>query len=97
MNLGIREAAVVGLDDETWGQKICLIASLSDDKWELILKFWKSISNYVIRLSLDEINQWATSKLASYKLPKKLITVHEIPRNAMGKVNKKSLIRELNL
>ena len=54
-------------------------------------------SNYVLRLSLDEINQWATSKLASYKLPKKLITVHEIPRNAMGKVNKKSLIRELNL
>jgi len=77
---GIKEAAVVGLDDETWGQTICLIASLSDDK-----------------LSLDEINQWATSKLASYKLPKKLITVHEIPRNAMGKVNKKSLIRELNL
>lgn len=32
MNLGIKEAAVVGLVDETWGQKICLIASLSDDK-----------------------------------------------------------------
>lgn len=29
---GIKEAAVVGLDDETWGQTICLIASLSDDK-----------------------------------------------------------------
>ena len=39
---------------------------------------------------------WAAEKLAPYKLPKQLVTVEEIPRNAMGKVNKKSLIKTLN-
>jgi len=31
--------------------------------------------------------------LASYKIPKKIIFVEEIPKNAMGKVSKKELVK----
>jgi len=46
-------------------------------------------------LDLRTIRSWARDKLATYKLPSKLIKIDEIPRNAMGKVNKKSLKKEL--
>jgi acyl-CoA synthetase (AMP-forming)/AMP-acid ligase II len=42
-------------------------------------------------LALDELNSWARQRMALYKLPRRLLLVKEIPRNAMGKVNKKDL------
>jgi non-ribosomal peptide synthetase component E (peptide arylation enzyme) len=40
---------------------------------------------------LDDIMRAARSQLADYKLPERLTPVDTIPRNALGKVDRKSL------
>jgi len=37
---------------------------------------------------LEELKAWAAERLASYKVPRDLRKVVELPRNAMGKVTK---------
>jgi len=37
------------------------------------------------------LREWLRSRLASYKLPRRVHVLAEIPKNAMGKVNKKEL------
>jgi malonyl-CoA/methylmalonyl-CoA synthetase len=39
-------------------------------------------------LTLDELQPWARERLAPYKLPRALLAVDALPRNAMGKVLK---------
>jgi malonyl-CoA/methylmalonyl-CoA synthetase len=39
-------------------------------------------------LTLDELQPWARERLAPYKLPRALLAVDALPRNAMGKVVK---------
>lgn len=46
-------------------------------------------------LKLRAIQHWAKEKLPVYMLPAVLKIVDEIPRNAMGKVNKKEIVLEL--
>ena len=43
--------------------------------------------------AVDEhaVRDWARERLASFKLPKRVIAVEELPRNAMGKVQKNEL------
>jgi acyl-coenzyme A synthetase/AMP-(fatty) acid ligase len=40
------------------------------------------------RLTLDELQAWTKARLAPYKVPKALLVVPALPRNAMGKVIK---------
>jgi len=35
---------------------------------------------------------WCRDRLAAYQIPRKIVVVDSIPRNAMGKINKKQLI-----
>jgi len=44
-------------------------------------------------ISAFELNSWLKTKLAPYKTPRKLIFTKNIPRNAMGKVNKAAVKR----
>jgi malonyl-CoA/methylmalonyl-CoA synthetase len=68
----IAECAVVGVHDEDWGE--CVSAAVE-------LRRGAS-------LSLDELQQWAKTQLAPYKIPRALQQVPALPRNAMGKVVK---------
>jgi malonyl-CoA/methylmalonyl-CoA synthetase len=68
----IAECVVVGVDDEEWGQRVCCAAELRTDE----------------RLGLDELKEWARTRLAPYKIPRELACVSQLPRNAMGKVVK---------
>ena len=43
--------------------------------------------------SLEELREWAKDECASYQFPRIMTTVEELPKNAMGKVNKKDLLR----
>jgi fatty-acyl-CoA synthase len=45
-------------------------------------------------LTLDELRDWGTVRLARYKLPTVLHVVDGLPRNASGKVMKTALRRE---
>lgn len=76
----IVEVAVLGLPDEAYGQTIAALVVLSDDGGD-------------IQTRSQNFRQWCNPKLAPYKIPRHWRFVSEIPRNAMGKVNKKELER----
>lgn len=42
-------------------------------------------------MSLADLKQWASDHMAPYQIPTVLFVVDELPRNTMGKVNKKEL------
>ena len=46
-------------------------------------------------MSLEEIREFVSDKLPPYQLPRELKIMDAIPRNAMGKINKKSLKKAL--
>jgi malonyl-CoA/methylmalonyl-CoA synthetase len=44
-------------------------------------------------LSLADLRTWAKERLASYKVPARLVCLDELPRNLLGKVTKPELKR----
>ena len=83
----IAEAAVVGLPSEQWGQKVAAVVVLSSDG-ETAGKGGKQWSAMDMRRALKE-------RLVNYKIPQELKVVEAIPRNAMGKINKKELVKDV--
>lgn len=69
------ECAVVGVPDDVWGQRIAAV---------IVLR-----TGY--ELSLDALRAWGKERLAPYKVPTLLKTLPELPKNAMGKVQKPEL------
>ncbi len=49
--------------------------------------------NNIADLTIDTIRQYAKQSLPSYSLPDSITILDHIPRNALGKVNKKELAR----
>jgi len=74
----IAECAVVGVEDSTWGEAVAVAV----------------VPRQGARLNLPDLRAWAGDRLSRYKLPKHLITLSDLPRNAMGKVTKPA-VREL--
>lgn len=68
----ILECAVVGLTDDEWGERVAVAAVFKGDA----------------RPDLDELKDWAKARLSAYKLPRTLLPVATLPRNAMGKITK---------
>ena len=68
----IAECAVVGIEDPDWGERICVAVELIRGE----------------TLALPELSAWAKQRLAPYKVPRSLVSVDALPRNAMGKVMK---------
>ncbi|KAK5700589.1 hypothetical protein LTR97_005106 [Elasticomyces elasticus] len=81
----VRECAVVGLVSEAWGQKVAAVVVLSGSG-HTAGKGGKAWGAMDMRRALKD-------KLVAYKIPQDLKVVEEIPRNAMGKVNKKELVK----
>jgi len=80
----ITEVAVVGLPSEAWGQKIAAVVVLSE-QGKTAGKGGKPWGTLDMRRALKE-------RLAAYKIPQEMKVVEALERNAMGKVNKKSLV-----
>jgi malonyl-CoA/methylmalonyl-CoA synthetase len=68
----VGECAIVGLADPEWGERIAVALELRPQS----------------TLSLPDLQLWAKERLAPYKVPRSLIVVDALPRNAMGKVLK---------
>jgi malonyl-CoA/methylmalonyl-CoA synthetase len=68
----VKECCVLGLADETYGEKIAAVIVLKENA----------------ALSIEELREFAKDKLANYKLPTVLKLVEQLPRNVMGKVVK---------
>ncbi|MFL6179774.1 MAG: AMP-binding protein [Actinomycetes bacterium] len=74
---GVRESAVVGVPDADLGERVMGV---------VVLKPGADADGDRLRLLSRE-------RLAGYQVPKRIVIVDELPRNAMGKVEK-SLLRE---
>lgn len=72
----IKEAAIVGVSDEKWGEVIKAVIVLKDPKQQI---------------NIEGIKAFCEGKLARYKMPKILEFVSALPRNAAGKVVKSAL------
>ncbi len=74
---GVRESAVVGTPDPDLGERVVAMV----------------VADSTSGLDDEQIRTMARTKLAGYQVPKQVILVSELPRNAMGKVEK-SVVRE---
>ncbi|KAJ4336924.1 hypothetical protein N0V95_008492 [Ascochyta clinopodiicola] len=83
----VSEVAVVGLPSEAWGQKVAAVVVLSE-QGKTAGRGGKAWSALDMRRALKDI-------LANYKIPQEMKIVETIPRNAMGKINKKQLVIQI--
>lgn len=82
----VKECAVVALPSESWGQKVAAVVVLTEHG-KRAGKGGKEWGAMDLRRALKE-------RLVAYKIPQDLVVLDgEIPRNAMGKVNKKELVK----
>jgi malonyl-CoA/methylmalonyl-CoA synthetase len=66
----------------------CAVIGVADDKWG------ERVCAAVVATSADELGdlrRWAKERIAPYKVPRQIVVVDELPRNAMGKVTKPEL------
>ncbi|MGB3528447.1 MAG: acyl-CoA synthetase [Saprospiraceae bacterium] len=68
----IVDCAVVGLDDEEWGETVsaAVIPKVSDG------------------FNIEVLDAWMRTQIPAYRIPRKYLIVDSLPRNAMGKVIK---------
>jgi len=71
----VAEVAVVGVPNAVYGEVVGAVVGLRPDT----------------SLTVEELLDFLKGKLAHYRMPRKVIFVSSIPRNAMQKVNKKEL------
>ncbi len=71
----IAEVAVIGVEDDTWGEAVTAFIGLRDGA----------------SMEYEDLKSWCDGKMSSYKIPKAIKIVDALPRNAMGKVTKPAL------
>src|SRR5215469_6076441 len=73
----VAECAVVGLPDAEWGERVAAALVLKDGEV----------------LDLPSLRRWTLKLLAAYKVPSRLLVLDALPRNALGKVLKPSVVK----
>ena len=75
----VNTCAVIGCPDAEWGEKVTAVVVLEEGE----------------AVSGTELIEFCREKLAPYKSPKSIVFVDSLPRNAMGKVQKAQLRKEV--
>ncbi len=75
-HVAVEEVAVVGVDDEQFGQRLKAFVVLRSEASE------------------EELKAHVRRNLASYKVPREIVVLEELPRNATGKVLKRVLVED---
>jgi malonyl-CoA/methylmalonyl-CoA synthetase len=78
----VAEVAVVGIADETWGERVvaCVVPHAGRDG----------------ECGEDALRGFLRERLAPYKVPRQVVLMRELPRNAVGKVVKPALKASLS-
>ena len=76
----VKESAVVGLADEEFGEKVAAVVVLKDGRGSV---------------APEDLAAHCRERLASYKCPREIAVVPELPRNAMGKILKNRIVEDL--
>lgn len=76
----VKEAAVVGLPDADFGEKVVAAIALKD----------------TTKITPEVLIAHCKIHLAAYKCPKQIFFVTELPRNAMGKIQKNVLVQQVS-
>ena len=71
----VAESSVVGVPDETWGEKIVAVVVPSPGA----------------RITVPEIKAFCRDHLHDWKCPKEILLLEELPKNTMGKVLKQRI------
>ena len=82
-NPSISEVAVLGIPDEAYGQRAVALVVLALD----------TETGEPVNLTEGDVIKWARENLASKMHLRRVKFVEKMPRNAMGKINKKDLQR----
>jgi len=76
----VKDVGVIGLEDEKWGEIVTAVIVLAPGE----------------QLSEKEIVDHCKPKMASFKIPKRFIFLDELPRDATGKLSKRTLKAKLS-
>ncbi|KAG6449352.1 hypothetical protein O3G_MSEX005988 [Manduca sexta] len=71
----VADVAVLGVEDETYGEIVSAVVVIKDKA----------------KVTFKDIKDAAGKKLAPYQLPRSLLVIDQMPRNAMGKLDKKEI------
>jgi acyl-CoA synthetase (AMP-forming)/AMP-acid ligase II/carbon monoxide dehydrogenase subunit G len=74
----VSDVAAVGVDDRDFGQRLRAFVVLESGK----------------KASEDELKGYVKQNLARYKVPREIVFIDELPRNATGKVLKRELVED---
>ena len=74
----VSDVAAIGVEDDDFGQRLRAFVVLADGK----------------KASEDELKGYVKKNLARYKVPREIVFLDELPRNATGKVLKRELAEE---
>lgn len=83
---GVQDVAVVGVPDERWGE-VGAAALMTGDAAEA--------AGVAPDRVQAQVQAWCRDRLAGYKVPRYVVVVGELPRNATGKVLKPQLRNQL--
>ncbi|WP_442600177.1 AMP-binding protein [Neobacillus sp. D3-1R] len=76
----IEEAAVIGVNDELFGQRLVAFVTLVNNS----------------KLSKAELFEWLQQRVARFQVPKDIIFMEQMPYTSLGKLNKKLLKENIN-
>jgi fatty-acyl-CoA synthase len=76
----VAECAAVGLPDPRWGEQVVVAVVLKPDS----------------RVNDDDLLEPVRRALAKYKHPRQLVRLDQLPKTALGKVQKDRLVRQLS-
>jgi acyl-CoA synthetase (AMP-forming)/AMP-acid ligase II len=77
----ISVAAVVGLADEKWGEKVAAMISLRPG---------------VDEIDIDHVREWVRERIGSLKTPEVIVVADEIPQTATGKILRRQVKLDLS-
>ncbi|OGU74324.1 MAG: o-succinylbenzoate--CoA ligase [Ignavibacteria bacterium RBG_16_34_14] len=76
----VKEVSVVGIEDKEWGQIVSAAVVLKENK----------------KLTENELKNFLRNKLASFKIPKQIVFINDLPKTELGKIFREEVKKLFN-